>query len=333
MDAEEDPRARPTTSPSTTLRAANSLPMDLDGLAALVREGGAATAKVHSRLDAIEASLSALSTERDAESAAPALAPRPSLSGPAAAGALSYFVAGARRPPPRRRARNPGSFVAELPPRVLLEGLERRRRRGRLEGARAGRGAIELRRRDRVDAGRAPRSEKAGSDLARRLAGQSLRRRRRRRRGDAALREATATGAQPPAPRSKAVWSNRAAKIAFNQSEPRFPHAGAHRRPPAARAARRPPALPDRPTAPTHRTPTSRTCSPGSGRTISDDRAPRAFSPRRSGMEPPRAADGDDAARAVLAAMSGPVVVNVVVVPLDIGFTRSRASGSTRPFL
>ena len=37
--------------------------MDLDGLAALVRENGAATAKVHSRLDAIEASLSALSTE------------------------------------------------------------------------------------------------------------------------------------------------------------------------------------------------------------------------------------------------------------------------------
>ena len=37
--------------------------MDLDGLAALVRENGAATAKVHSRLDAIEASLSALTTE------------------------------------------------------------------------------------------------------------------------------------------------------------------------------------------------------------------------------------------------------------------------------
>ena len=35
----------------------------IDGLAALVRENGAATAKVHSRLDAIEASLSALSTE------------------------------------------------------------------------------------------------------------------------------------------------------------------------------------------------------------------------------------------------------------------------------
>jgi hypothetical protein len=259
--------------------------MDLDGLAALVRENGAATAKVHSRLDAIEASLSALSTElRNGQSGSTSPGrSRPSLSGPAAAGALSYSSparaqAGAEE---EGEEGTRGSFVAELPP-------PRRDRLSRVSNgvavavdskghapwarrvsyvdaiASTGPGTTALEKafpisRDVSQA--SPSADGDGDDD-----------------GDAEeLPEGNGDGRSSP--RSKAMWSKAAggvlavAKIehSFNQSrEARLKDFLTQARRPPARPRRPPPAgSPRPPDRPTHRTPTSRTCSPGSGRTIS----------------------------------------------------------------
>ena len=102
-------------------------------------------------------------------------------------GRSELLVAGARAG--RRRGGGRGGNPRQLRRRAAaaasrpaLEGLERRRRRGRLEGARAVGAARELRRRDRVDGARNHRAREGVPDLARRLAGLTFRRRRRRRR-------------------------------------------------------------------------------------------------------------------------------------------------------